>query len=72
MAENGIDFAERAFNRDELADAREAFITAATTFVKPIVQIDGRPVGDGAVGPVTRLLFDVFARHVKGGLRNAA
>ena len=72
MAENGIEFAERAFTRNELADAREAFITAATTFVKPIVRIDGRPVGDGAVGPVTRLLFDLFARHVKGGLRNAA
>jgi len=72
MAENGIEFAERAFSRDELADAREAFITAATTFVRPIVRIDGRPVGDGAVGPVTRLLFDLFARHVKGGLRNAA
>jgi len=72
MAENGIEFAERAFSRDELADAREAFITAATTFVRPIVRIDGSPVGDGAVGPVTRLLFDLFARHVKGGLRNAA
>ncbi len=72
MRENGIEFAERAFSRDELADAREAFITAATTFVRPIVRIDGKPVGDGAVGPVTRLLFDLFARHVKGGLRNAA
>jgi len=72
MAENGIEFAERAFSRDELADAREAFITAATTFVRPIVRIDGRPVGDGTVGAVTRLLFDLFARYVKGGLRNAA
>ncbi len=72
MRENGIEFAERAFSRDELADAREAFITAATTFVRPIVRIDGKPVGDGTVGPVTRLLFDLFARYVKGGLRNAA
>ena len=29
-------------------------------------------VGDGAVGPVVRQLFEIFARHVKGGLRNAA
>ncbi len=72
MAEHGIECAERACSRAELADAREAFITAATTFVKPIVRIDGKPVGDGTVGPVTRLLFDLFARHVKGGLRNAA
>ena len=52
--------------------AREAFITSATSFVKPIVRIDGAPVGDGAVGPVTRRLFELFARHVKGGLANAA
>jgi D-alanine transaminase len=72
MAENGIEFDERAFSREELAGAREAFITAATTFVRPIVRIDGKPVGDGEVGAVTRLLFGLFARHVKGGLRNAA
>jgi D-alanine transaminase len=70
MAENGIEFSEQAFSRDELAEAREAFITAATTFVRPIVRIDGKPVGDGTVGPVTRRLFELFARHVMGGPRN--
>ena len=29
-------------------------------------------VGDGAPGPVTRRLFDIFARHAKGSLANAA
>jgi D-alanine transaminase len=71
MGEEKIDFAEGAFHQEELKSAREAFITSATSFVKPIVRIDGRPVGDGTVGPMTRKLFELFARHVKGGLRNA-
>ncbi|MGH7155885.1 MAG: D-amino-acid transaminase [Acetobacteraceae bacterium] len=72
MRDGNIVFAEKGFSRNELSAAREAFITSATSFVKPITQIDGKPVGDGAVGPVTRRLFDLFARHVKGGLPNAA
>ncbi len=68
----GIAFAETRFSEQEMRDAREAFITGATTFVKPILRIDGRPVGDGSVGPVARRLFDIFARHVKGGPRNDA
>lgn len=55
---------ERAFSEAELMAAREAFLTSATSFVKPIVAIDDRPVGDGTPGPVTRRLFDLFSRHV--------
>ncbi len=68
----GVAWSEAAYTLDELRRAREAFLTSATSFVKPITRIDGAPVGDGAVGPVTRRLFDLFARHVKGGLPNAA
>lgn len=72
LAEAGIAFEERQFSLEEMRRAREAFLTSATSFVKPILKIDGQPVGDGKVGPVVRRLFDIFARHVKGGLRNAA
>jgi D-alanine transaminase len=72
LQEAGIVFEERAFSMEELRRAREAFITSATSFVKPITKIDGAPVGDGEVGPVVRKLFDIFARHVKGAMRNAA
>jgi D-alanine transaminase len=72
MAEAGIAFDERAFTLDELKRAREAFITSATSFVKPILAIDGAPVADGRPGPVTTKLFEIFARHVKGAVRNAA
>jgi D-alanine transaminase len=72
LREAGIAYREEAFTLDEARRAREAFITSATSFVRPIVALDGKPVGDGEVGPVTRLLFDIFARHVKGSLPNAA
>ena len=72
LAEAGIPHEEGEFTLEETLRAREAFLTSATSFVKPITRLDGRPVGDGEVGPVTRRLFDLFARHVQGGRRNAA
>ncbi|MFM7608025.1 MAG: D-amino-acid transaminase [Alphaproteobacteria bacterium] len=72
LRDAGIAFEEREFSMAELRRAREAFITSATSFVKPITKIDGAPVGDGEVGPVVRKLFEIFARHVKGAMRNAA
>lgn len=71
MQSEGIGFEESRFNVQDMRDAREAFISSATSFVKPIVKIDGAAVHDGEVGPVTRRLFALFTRHVQGGLRNA-
>ena len=71
MHEEGIAFEESHFSEADMRTAREAFVTSATSFVKPILRIDGKPVADGEVGPVTRRLFETFARHVKSGLRNA-
>jgi D-alanine transaminase len=72
MQQAGLPFDETPYTIDDLKAAREAFITSATSFVRPITTIDGAPVGDGKVGPIVRQLFDLFARHVKGDLRNAA
>ncbi len=52
--EEGLKVEERPFTVEEATRAREAFMTAASAFVLPIVEIDGRPVGDGSVGPVAR------------------
>lgn len=71
MQDAGIACAEQAFSEAELRAAQEAFLTSATSFVKPILAIDGQPVGDGRVGPVARQLFALFARHVHG-MSNAA
>jgi D-alanine transaminase len=72
LEQEDILFAEGPYDVETLRGAREAFLTSATSFVKPILAIDGKPVGDGQVGPVVRRLFELFSRHVKGGLRNAA
>ena len=72
MQAAGMEFEDRPFTLEEARAAREAFLTSATSFVKPIVALDGVPVGDGTVGPVVRRLFEIFARHVKGSLGNAA
>lgn len=51
---------ERAFTLKEALSAREAFLTAATVLVMPVVSIDGRPVGDGAPGPIATRLRDAY------------
>ena len=71
MQDAGVAFDEQAFSEAELRAAQEVFLTSASSFVKPIVAIDGQPVGDGRVGPVARSLFALFARHVHG-MSNAA
>lgn len=56
----GIGFEERAFSVDEAKAAREAFITAATTLVMPVVAIDGAPVANGHPGSVALSLRQAF------------
>jgi D-alanine transaminase len=51
---------ERPFTVDEARDAQEAFITAASAFVTPVVEIDGAQIGDGRPGPVTRRLRELY------------
>ena len=48
----GVALEERPFSVAEALYAREAFMTAASAFVLPIVEIDGVPIGDGRPGPV--------------------
>jgi D-alanine transaminase len=55
-----IEFRERAFRLEEALQAREAFITSATNTVMPVVRIDGRAVGDGRPGPISRRLRSKF------------
>lgn len=58
--ELGLPTEERPIQVEELARASEAFFTGTTTEVRPTVRVDGRPVGDGQVGPVARRLLDAY------------
>lgn len=51
---------ERNFTIDEAKEADEAFITSASTFVMPVVEIDGVSLGDGQVGSVTPRLREIY------------
>jgi D-alanine transaminase len=56
----GLKIEERGFTVDEAKAAREAFITAATTVVMPVVAIDGQPVANGHPGSITLSLRQAF------------
>lgn len=58
--EQRIGIEERPFSVDEAYRASEAFITSATTFVMPVVSIDGRTVGDGRPGRLSRRLRELY------------
>lgn len=58
--ELGLELEERAIRLDEAYRAKEAFITSASNFVIPVVRIDGREIGTGAVGPVTLRMRDHY------------
>ena len=51
---------ERSFTMEEAKAADEAFITSATTFVMPVVQIDDKPIGSGQPGPLTKRLREIY------------
>jgi D-alanine transaminase len=51
---------ERAFTIDEAKAADEAFVTSASAFVMPVVEIDGAVIGAGTPGPVATRLREIY------------
>src|SRR5450631_3746745 len=56
-------FEERPFTVEEAYGAAEAFVTAASQIVMPVVRIDDRSIGGGLPGPDARALRDRFHHH---------
>ena len=56
----GLSIDERAFSVGEALDAAEAFVTSASTFVLPVVSIDGDPIGAGIPGDRTKRLRELY------------
>ena len=56
IAREGLGLEERPFTVEEAYAAREAFVTSASQLVMPVVQIDGRPIGNGAPGLIASAL----------------
>ena len=58
---------ERPFTLEEAYAAREAFVSSATQIVVPVIQIDGRKIGDGKPGPIATALRREFHRFAEAG-----
>ncbi len=58
--ELGVLFIEKKFDDTFAKSADEAFISGTGTEITPIVTLDGKPVGNGKVGEVTRKLQDAY------------
>jgi D-alanine transaminase len=61
----GVVVEERAFTLQEAYAAREAFVTAASQIVLPVVRIDGHIIGDGTPGPIASALRREFHRYAE-------
>jgi branched-chain amino acid aminotransferase len=60
MARAGVPASEEALPPGALADADEVFLTSTVRGVAPVTRVDGRPVGDGRPGPVTRRVAALY------------
>ncbi len=59
-AEVQMQIEERPFTIQEAQAADEAFLTSASAFVLPVVEIDGAKLGDGTPGPVARRMREIY------------
>ena len=62
----GIPAVEKTLQRHDLYVADECFITGTAAEVMPVTKIDGRAIGAGGPGPVTRQLHAAFHRYARG------
>ena len=63
--EAGLPLEERNVSTSEAYTADEVFTTGTMGELAPVLEIDGRTIGDGSVGPMTRKLQDLFAERAR-------
>jgi len=63
--ELGIDVREETLYPKDLDTADEMFITSTTRELSPVVNVDGKAVGNGAVGPVTKTLTALYQQRAE-------
>lgn len=80
----GVPVAEELFTQHDVYVADECFLTGTAAEVIPVVECDGRPIGAGVPGPITRELMGAFRalvgregapiweETVEGGVRHVA
>ncbi len=63
--EKGLRVIERNFDVAELMKAKEVFLTSSSLISRPVVKIDGKIIGDGKVGKITRLLSEAYKKFIE-------
>jgi branched-chain amino acid aminotransferase len=63
--EKAIPVREQPFTRHDVYVADEVFLTGTAVEVAPVVEVDGRRIGNGTPGAITRLLIAAFRERVK-------
>ncbi|HHY42953.1 MAG TPA: branched-chain-amino-acid transaminase [Thermoanaerobacterales bacterium] len=61
----GIKVEEKVFTRYEVFTADECFLSGTAAEAIPVVKVDGRPIGDGKPGPITKKIIDAFKELIK-------
>lgn len=64
--ELAIGTVERQIPRSEMYSADEVFLTGTAAHLTPVLEIDGRPIGSGKTGPITRRLMDFYYDIIRG------
>lgn len=64
----GVSMREDSLFPSDLYDADEVFLTSSIREVAPVVRVDGRPVGDGRPGPITKRLHGAFRDDLRRSL----
>ncbi len=68
-AEFGLDTTERQIDRSELYIADEVFFCGTGVQVAAVIEVDGRPVGDGKIGPIAEKIRNLYFDVVKGKVK---
>jgi len=58
---------EVSFTQDDLYNADEVFLSNSNSHIRPVTKIDGKIIGDGSVGKISKILFDCYEHFSKTG-----
>ncbi len=68
LGNEGVPVEVRSIDRSELYVADEIFLCGTGVQISSVVEVDHRPVGSGAIGPIGRLVHDRYFHAVRGSL----
>lgn len=63
-----MELEEKVISRAQLDSVNEIFLTNSVREIVPVVMLDGKPVGSGLPGPITRRLQDQYHSDINAGL----